>query len=92
MPPYTATDEQVGETRPESTARYGIPYAEAERNVKETQANHRQPAGLERVVSELIDSQQFALYLLDWDVIERYGAEEMPQKSDERLRPGSVIL
>lgn len=36
IPPYTVTDEQVEEIRRESAARYGIPYAEAERNVQET--------------------------------------------------------
>jgi hypothetical protein len=36
IPRYTATDEQVEEIRRDSLARYGIPYAEAERNVQET--------------------------------------------------------
>jgi hypothetical protein len=42
IPPYTATAQQVEEIRRESLARYGIPYAEAERNVQETLAadNH----------------------------------------------------
>jgi hypothetical protein len=35
IPPYTATGSQVEEIRRESLARYGIPYAEAERNVQE---------------------------------------------------------
>ena len=35
IPPYTATDEQVEEVRRESAARYGIPYAEAKRNLEE---------------------------------------------------------
>ena len=36
IPPYTATDEQVEEVKKDSLARYGIPYAAAERNVQET--------------------------------------------------------
>jgi hypothetical protein len=36
IPRYTATDEQVENIRRESAARYGISYAEAERNVRET--------------------------------------------------------
>jgi hypothetical protein len=36
IPPYTATDEQLEEIRRESLARYGIPYAEAQRNVQGT--------------------------------------------------------
>jgi hypothetical protein len=36
IPPYTATGSQVEAIRCESLARYGIPYAEAERNVQET--------------------------------------------------------
>jgi hypothetical protein len=42
IPPYAATDEQVEEIRQESLARFGIPYAEAGRNVQETWAvdNH----------------------------------------------------
>ena len=36
IPPYTATALQVEQIRRESLARYGIPYAEAERNVRET--------------------------------------------------------
>jgi hypothetical protein len=38
IPPYTATGSQVEEIRRESLARYGIPYAEAERNVQEALA------------------------------------------------------
>ncbi|MBN1814475.1 MAG: TraM recognition domain-containing protein [Anaerolineae bacterium] len=36
IPRYTATDEQVEEIRRESLARYGIPYAEAVRNLEKT--------------------------------------------------------
>ena len=39
IPAYTATAEQVEEIRRESLARYGIPYAEAERNAQETLAD-----------------------------------------------------
>jgi hypothetical protein len=46
IPPYTATDEQVEEIRRESLARYGIPYAEAERNVQEASANYQQEPSL----------------------------------------------
>jgi hypothetical protein len=35
IPPYTATGGQEEEIRGESLGRYGIPYAEAERNVQE---------------------------------------------------------
>jgi len=41
IPPYTATDEQVEEIRRESLARYGIPYAEAERNVQGALADYQ---------------------------------------------------
>jgi hypothetical protein len=45
IPPYTATDEQVEEIRCESAARYGIPYAQAERNVQEAlAADNQEPA------------------------------------------------
>jgi hypothetical protein len=50
IPPYTATDEQVEEIRRESAARYGMPYAEAERNVRETLADHPQEPPLESEV------------------------------------------
>ena len=36
IPAYTATRSQVEKIRRESLARYGIPYAEARRNVQET--------------------------------------------------------
>ena len=39
IPRYTATDEQVEEIRRESAARYGIPYAEAVRNVRQNPAS-----------------------------------------------------
>jgi hypothetical protein len=42
IPPYTATDEQVEEIRSESLARYGIPYAEAKRNVQETGVGYQE--------------------------------------------------
>jgi hypothetical protein len=50
IPPYTAADEQVEEIRRESAARYGIPYAEAKRNVQETLADHPQELPLETEV------------------------------------------
>jgi len=50
IPPYTATDEQVEEIRCESAARYGIPYAEAERNVQETLAADNQGPSLDPAV------------------------------------------
>jgi hypothetical protein len=43
IPPYTATGEQVEEIRRQSLARYGIPYAEAERNVQETLVPDTEP-------------------------------------------------
>ena len=46
IPAYTATAEQVEEIRRESLARYGIPYAEAERNVRETLAADSQEPSL----------------------------------------------
>ena len=50
IPSYTATAEQVEEIRRESLARYGIPYAEAERNVQETlMADGKEPSA-DRVV------------------------------------------
>ena len=47
IPAYTATAEQVEEIRRESLARYGIPYAEAQRNVQETLAAYPQEPSLE---------------------------------------------
>ena len=44
IPPYTATAEQVEEVRRESLERYGIPHAEAVRNVQEAlEEGKRQP-------------------------------------------------
>jgi hypothetical protein len=50
IPPYTATAEQVEEVRRESLARYGIPYAEAERNVQETLVADGQEPSSDRIV------------------------------------------
>jgi hypothetical protein len=50
IPPYNATEEQVEEMRHESLARYGIPYAEAERNVQGTLAAGNQEPSLDPVV------------------------------------------
>jgi hypothetical protein len=50
IPPYTATAEQVEEIRRESLARYGIPYAEARRNVEEMLGADDQEPSLDRVV------------------------------------------
>jgi len=50
IPAYTATAEQVEEIRRESLARYGIPYAEAERNVKETLDVDGQEPSADRIV------------------------------------------
>ena len=50
IPPYTTTSEQVEETRCESLARYGIPYAEARRNVEEMLGADDQEPSLDRVV------------------------------------------
>jgi hypothetical protein len=50
IPPYTATAEQVEEIRRESLARYGIPYAEAERNVQETLVADGQEPPSDRIV------------------------------------------
>ncbi len=47
IPPYTATDEQVEEIRKTSMARYGIPYAEAKRNVEETLLAYEQEPSFE---------------------------------------------
>jgi hypothetical protein len=45
IPAYTATAEQVEEIRRERLAQYGIPYAEAQRNVQETLgADSQQPS------------------------------------------------
>jgi hypothetical protein len=46
IPPYTATEGQVENIRRESLVRYGIPYAEAERNVQETVALAKQEPSL----------------------------------------------
>jgi len=50
IPAYTATAEQVEEIRRESLARYGIPYAEAERNVQETLGVENQEPSTQPVV------------------------------------------
>jgi hypothetical protein len=50
IPPYSATEEQVENIRRESLARYGIPYAEAERNVQETSVAPKQEPSLETEV------------------------------------------
>jgi hypothetical protein len=50
IPPYAATAEQVEEIRRESLARYGIPYAEAERNVQETLVADGQEPSPDRIV------------------------------------------
>ena len=50
IPPYTATAEQVEQIRCESLARYGIPYAEAERNVQETLVADGQEPSSDRIV------------------------------------------
>jgi len=50
IPPYTATAAQVEEIRWESLARYGIPYAEAQRNVQETLAADSQEPSLDSIV------------------------------------------
>jgi hypothetical protein len=50
IPPYIATAEQVEEIRRESLARYGIPYAEAERNVQETLGRDEQEPSADRTV------------------------------------------
>jgi hypothetical protein len=50
IPSYTATDEQVENIRRESMARYGIPYAEAERNVQETLVDCQRKPSLEMEV------------------------------------------
>jgi hypothetical protein len=50
IPSYTATAEQVEEIRRESLARYGIPYAEAERNVQATLAADGQEPSSDRTV------------------------------------------
>jgi hypothetical protein len=39
IPHYSATDAQVEAVKRESMARYGIPYAQAQRNVETAQAN-----------------------------------------------------
>jgi hypothetical protein len=45
IPAYTATAEHVEQVRRESLARYGIPYAEAKRNVQETlMADDKEPS------------------------------------------------
>jgi len=44
IPPYTATDEQVEAIRSESMARYGIPFAEAERNAQDILTDFRRDA------------------------------------------------
>jgi hypothetical protein len=50
IPPYSATEEQVENIRRENLARYGIPYAEAERNVQETLVADNQEPSLETEV------------------------------------------
>jgi hypothetical protein len=50
IPPYNATEEQVENIRRESLARYGIPYAKAERNVQETSVAPKQEPSLEAEV------------------------------------------
>ena len=50
IPPYTATGEHVEEIRRESLGRYGIPYAEAQRNVQETLGVDGQEPSADRVV------------------------------------------
>jgi hypothetical protein len=47
IPRYTASDEQVESIRRESLARYGIPYAEAGRDVQETLAADKHKSSLE---------------------------------------------
>ena len=42
IPPYTATDQKVEEVRKASVAKYGIPYAEAKRNVEDTMLAYEQ--------------------------------------------------
>src|SRR5439155_22317009 len=44
IPSYRATDEQVEAIRQESLNRYGIPYAQAQRNIQETIANQERGA------------------------------------------------
>jgi len=48
--PYTATAEQVEEVRRESLGRYGIPYAEAKRNVQEILGADDQEPSPDRIV------------------------------------------
>jgi hypothetical protein len=50
IPSYTATDEEVEKIRRESLAQYGIPHAEAERNVQETLVADGQEPSFDPVV------------------------------------------
>ena len=54
IPPYTATGSQVEEIRRESLARYGIPYAEAERNVQEALAADHQATSEESPLDPVV--------------------------------------
>ena len=60
IPPYTATDEQVEKVRRESAARYGIPYAEAVRNLQETLEADSKASSADSVVPAY---QQFPFWL-----------------------------